>query len=232
MRCSIAGRGLTRSNWRTSDRVDHFIEGRGDAKVTTSGVDAKGVVASSEVLHERVTADDHTRGPVGLEPAHRTQPRLQSSVVALDPVVRVPAGVVTRIRLWTPAERDAWNAWSALNPVIETSIVTLRRTDGSPRVRSKVSDCVPIAYQRDGIGTHRTSRTDQGSCRNPRKHTGFGHVTTLPDTTGGIVQVPPPTRRKSPKGPEIKGWASQLQVRNGPVVTCWSQFLDASLQPR
>jgi hypothetical protein len=47
------------------------------------------VVASSEVLHEGVTADDDSCGAVGFQAAHRTRTGFQPSVVALDPIVRV-----------------------------------------------------------------------------------------------------------------------------------------------
>ena len=43
-----------------------------------------------------MTADDHTCGAVGLEAAHWSEPRLQSTMVAFDPVVGVPVGVVDR----------------------------------------------------------------------------------------------------------------------------------------
>jgi methylated-DNA-[protein]-cysteine S-methyltransferase len=52
------------------------------------------MVAATQVLDERVTPDDHPRGRVGLQSPHRPQPPLESSVVALDPVVRVVRGVV------------------------------------------------------------------------------------------------------------------------------------------
>ena len=55
------------------------------------------VVTSSDVLHEGVTPDDHTRRPVGLHAAHRSQPRFQPSVIALDPVVRILRGVMNRV---------------------------------------------------------------------------------------------------------------------------------------
>jgi IS6 family transposase len=54
-------------------------------------------VASSDVLHEGVAADDDACGAVGLKAAHRSQPCFQPSVIALDPVVRVLVGVVDRV---------------------------------------------------------------------------------------------------------------------------------------
>jgi hypothetical protein len=42
---------------------------------------------------------DHDSGAVVLlEPAHRSQPRLQPAVIALDPVVGIPIGAVPRRR--------------------------------------------------------------------------------------------------------------------------------------
>ena len=56
------------------------------------------VVAAAKVLHERVTSDHDARRPIGLQAAHRSEPSLQSSVVALDAVVRLPAAVVVGVR--------------------------------------------------------------------------------------------------------------------------------------
>lgn len=47
----------------------------------------KFVVASSQVLHEGVAGDDDRSGAVAFESAHRSEPRLKSSVVGLDSVV-------------------------------------------------------------------------------------------------------------------------------------------------
>ena len=61
-----------------------------------SGVDAEFVVAAPNVLHERVTADDHAGGVVAFEAAHRSEPRFEPAVVGFDPIVRVLLGVVER----------------------------------------------------------------------------------------------------------------------------------------
>ena len=45
-----------------------------------------------------LTADDHAGGPVGLQPAHRSQPRFEATVVALNTIVRVPRRVAKRGR--------------------------------------------------------------------------------------------------------------------------------------
>lgn len=47
---------------------------------------AEFVVAAAHVLDECVTSDDHCRGAVGLQSAHRPQPCFQLFVVALDTV--------------------------------------------------------------------------------------------------------------------------------------------------
>ena len=60
--------------------------------------DAKFVAAAAQVLDERVTRDNHSRGAVGLQASHRPQPCFQTAVVALDPVVRVLERVVQRVR--------------------------------------------------------------------------------------------------------------------------------------
>ena len=63
-----------------------------------TGFDAELVVATSHVLDERVALDDHCRGVVGLQAAHRPQPCSQPSVIALDPIVRILDRVVQRVR--------------------------------------------------------------------------------------------------------------------------------------
>ena len=77
--------------------MDQFGERSRD---TTAGtrVNAEFVVAAPNVLHQRVTADDHSRRTVAFQSANRTQSRLESAVVALDPVVRILLGVMKRGR--------------------------------------------------------------------------------------------------------------------------------------
>jgi hypothetical protein len=65
--CDAVGRGD--GVW--SDRGGEFVERGGDAELLVSRLDAQFVVASSDVLYEGVTADDHTCSAVGLEAAHR-----------------------------------------------------------------------------------------------------------------------------------------------------------------
>jgi hypothetical protein len=63
-----------------------------------SGVDAEFVVAATDVLHERMAADDHPGGMVAFESAHWSEPGLQAATVGFDPIVRVLLGVVKRAR--------------------------------------------------------------------------------------------------------------------------------------
>jgi hypothetical protein len=57
-------------------------------------VDPELVMATADVLYERVTADDYAGGPIVFEAAHRPQPRCAPTMVGFDPVVRVLLGVV------------------------------------------------------------------------------------------------------------------------------------------
>ena len=59
-------------------------------------VDTQLVVASAHVLHQRVTTNDHTRGPVMFQTSHRTEPCFQSAVIIFDPIVRALPRVVKR----------------------------------------------------------------------------------------------------------------------------------------
>jgi hypothetical protein len=63
-----------------SDGLGEFVERGGDPEMTVSSVDAELVVAATQVLHERVTPNDHPRSRVGLQSAHRSQPRFESPV--------------------------------------------------------------------------------------------------------------------------------------------------------
>jgi hypothetical protein len=59
-------------------------------------VDAEFVVPATDVLHERVTAHDHSGGVLAFESTHRTESRFESTVVVLDAVVRVLVRVMER----------------------------------------------------------------------------------------------------------------------------------------
>ena len=61
--CDAMGRGD--DVW--SDRRGEFVERGSDAELIMSCVNAEFVVASADVLYERVAADDDARGAVGLE---------------------------------------------------------------------------------------------------------------------------------------------------------------------
>ena len=55
-------------------------------------------MAAPEVLHERVTTNDHAGGSVTFEAAHRSQSRLEPAVIRFDPIVRVLLDVMERRR--------------------------------------------------------------------------------------------------------------------------------------
>jgi hypothetical protein len=57
-------------------------------------LDRELVMASSQILHEAMPGDHDPGAAVLLEPAHRTQPRLQPAVVTLDVVVGIPIGAM------------------------------------------------------------------------------------------------------------------------------------------
>lgn len=80
-----------------SDHGCEVIEGCRDAQTVVAGLDAEFVVTASQVLDERVTADHDRRGPVRSQTSHRAKRRLESPVIALDPVVRILRGVVERV---------------------------------------------------------------------------------------------------------------------------------------
>ena len=71
-----------------SDGPGELEEGGRDAAMS-SGFDTEFVVTATNVLHERVTADDHASRVVAFESAHGPEPRLEPAVVGLDPVVRI-----------------------------------------------------------------------------------------------------------------------------------------------
>jgi hypothetical protein len=77
--------------------VGEFGECGRDAPVG-SGFDAEFVVRAADVLHERVTAHDHPCCVVAFEPAHRSEPGFEPTVVGFDPIVRVLLSVVKRAR--------------------------------------------------------------------------------------------------------------------------------------
>ena len=78
-----------------SDGAGEFRERGRDATVGAS-VASQFVVASADVLHERVTAHDHAGAVITFESAHRSQSCLQAAMVGFDPIVRILLSVVTR----------------------------------------------------------------------------------------------------------------------------------------
>ena len=78
-------------------------------------VDAKFVVTAADVLHERMTADDHPRRTVAVESTHGSESGFESAVVAFNPVVRILVSVVKcgwheavdrRPQRWGPVGHD------------------------------------------------------------------------------------------------------------------------------
>ncbi len=59
-------------------------------------VDTDFVVASPDVLHERMTADDHSGRMVAFESAHRSESGFELAMIAFDAVVGVLLRVVKR----------------------------------------------------------------------------------------------------------------------------------------
>jgi hypothetical protein len=76
-----------------SDRQGELVERDGHSWIRRR-LDRQLVVASAEVLDEGVPGDDHPGARVLLEPARRTQPRLETAVVSFDLVVGIPVGAV------------------------------------------------------------------------------------------------------------------------------------------
>jgi hypothetical protein len=78
-----------------SDGSSEFGERGRDAQ--GSGVAPEFAVTAANVLHERVTTDDHPGSVVAFESAHRPEPRFEAAVVGFA-VVRVLLGVMERRR--------------------------------------------------------------------------------------------------------------------------------------
>jgi hypothetical protein len=77
------------------DGAGEFGERCRDATARMS-IDTEFVVPSTHVLHERMAAHDHASGVVAFQASHRTEPRLESAVIALDAIVRILLRVVER----------------------------------------------------------------------------------------------------------------------------------------
>jgi hypothetical protein len=88
-------------------------------------MDTEFVMAAPNVLHQRVAAHDHAGGMVAFEVPHRTQPRLEPSVIGLNPIIRILLRVVERCRhelidhrpqrrrpiVWVPEIRPCGLTW-------------------------------------------------------------------------------------------------------------------------
>jgi transposase len=76
-----------------SNRQGEVVE-RDGQPLAGRHLDRQLIVASPDVLHERMTGNDDPGATVLLESSHRSQSCLQAAVIGLDPVVGVPLGAV------------------------------------------------------------------------------------------------------------------------------------------
>ncbi len=93
MRCEI-GRSCEASlghGWARSDGKRQFVEG--DAKTFPGRlIDSDLVVAPSDILDEGMTGGEDASRAESLEAAHRSKPGFESTMVRLDPVIRILLG--------------------------------------------------------------------------------------------------------------------------------------------
>jgi hypothetical protein len=77
---------------RLSDSHRELVEG---CLYAVAGGDIGGdfVVATAQVLDQRIASGQNAGGPVVFESAHRPEPGFQPSVIGFDQVARVPGGV-------------------------------------------------------------------------------------------------------------------------------------------
>ena len=94
MRCANSRRADA-SHVSGSDCNRELVEGERHAPIRRL-VGGQLVVASPEILDEAMPGDDHPGTGVLLESSHRSQPRLETAMVGLDPIVGVPLGAVPR----------------------------------------------------------------------------------------------------------------------------------------
>jgi hypothetical protein len=88
-----AGARWTHTLGQVSDDESQFSERVGQTEGWTD-ICPEIVEASAEVLNEGEGGDDDPGGKVSLQPAHRSKPSLQASVVGLQRVVRMDLGVM------------------------------------------------------------------------------------------------------------------------------------------
>jgi hypothetical protein len=79
-----------------------------------------------------MAADHDRRGPIRSQTAHRAQPRLQSSVIALDPVVRILRRVMKS--LWEEFADDAQQRCGQIRGDLPRSLAT-----GQHRLEERLS---------------------------------------------------------------------------------------------
>ena len=94
--CTVGSGGAGTPNRVTlqSARGGEFVERCRGPEMTVSGFDAECVVASVQVLHERLTANDHLRCPISHRSSHRPHARFEPTAVAPDTIVRILLRVV------------------------------------------------------------------------------------------------------------------------------------------
>ena len=93
---SVARRSPSRCLLRT--QIVRASSVKAAATRPRASVDAEFVMASSNVLHQRMSAHDDAGRAVTFQAAHRSEPGLEPAVIALDPIVRILVGVVERGR--------------------------------------------------------------------------------------------------------------------------------------
>ena len=77
--------------WARSDGKRQFVEG--DAKTFPGRlIDSDLVVAPSDILDEGMTGGEDASRAESLEAAHRSKPGFESTMVRLDPVIRILLG--------------------------------------------------------------------------------------------------------------------------------------------
>jgi hypothetical protein len=119
-------------------------------------LDSQLVVPSPDVLHERVSSDDHRGAAVLPEPTHQSQSRLEAAVVALDAVVGVPLGAMPGRREQLVQHRRVCRRLVGDDLDRTTAVV--------PIARSK-NRRAAFASRRTGTNTSMTARTDRSRGR-------------------------------------------------------------------
>ena len=109
-----------------SDGGSEFVECCDKAKVSMAGFGPNFVAAAAQVLNEGVVPDHDRRCSVGLESTHRSEPRLESAVFALDAVIGVLLGVVERV--WDQLLDHGFQRLSEISDDLVWFAVSVERT--------------------------------------------------------------------------------------------------------